>query len=89
METEDVCLIDSGITNLSDVHLKQSLRVVNLHCNKISIITGLSHLAHLCHLDLSSNHIQNLQGLDKLLSLRTLNLSCNNIKRVQGLENLK
>ncbi|KFV92518.1 Leucine-rich repeat and coiled-coil domain-containing protein 1, partial [Fulmarus glacialis] len=62
--------------------------MLNVHCNRIARIEGLSHLWHLQHLDLSSNQIRRIEGLSSLANLRTLSLSCNLITKVEGLEKL-
>uniref|UniRef100_A0A8K9XD91 Leucine-rich repeat and coiled-coil domain-containing protein 1 n=1 Tax=Oncorhynchus mykiss TaxID=8022 RepID=A0A8K9XD91_ONCMY len=61
---------------------------LNLHCNRILKVEGLTTAWHLRHLDLSSNHISRIEGLNSLASLRTLNLSCNLITKVEGLNGL-
>ncbi|KFU96205.1 Leucine-rich repeat and coiled-coil domain-containing protein 1, partial [Chaetura pelagica] len=61
---------------------------LNVHCNRIARIEGLSHLRNLQHLDLSSNQIRRIEGLSSLANLRTLSLSCNLITKVEGLEKL-
>ncbi|KFV42385.1 Leucine-rich repeat and coiled-coil domain-containing protein 1, partial [Gavia stellata] len=61
---------------------------LNVHCNRIARIEGLSHLRNLQHLDLSSNQIRRIEGLSSLVNLRTLSLSCNLIMKVEGLEKL-
>uniref|UniRef100_A0A8C9WR83 Leucine-rich repeat and coiled-coil domain-containing protein 1 n=1 Tax=Sander lucioperca TaxID=283035 RepID=A0A8C9WR83_SANLU len=61
---------------------------LNLHCNHIPGIEGLTSAWHLRHLDLSSNCISKIEGLSSLTSLRTLNLSCNLITKVEGLNGL-
>ncbi len=89
MDEGELCLIDSGIKNLSDLPLSPQLHTLNLHCNSIHTIDNLYLLRHLRHLDLSSNQIVRIEGLEALVSLRTLNLSCNLIQVVEGLENLR
>ncbi|XP_022092046.1 leucine-rich repeat and coiled-coil domain-containing protein 1-like [Acanthaster planci] len=86
---EELCLIDAGINCLTSLHFSTNLRTLNLHCNQISIINGLSRLRWLQHLDLSSNQIACIEGLESLTVLRTLNLSCNHIKVVVGLHSLR
>ncbi|KAI4872481.1 hypothetical protein NFI96_017472 [Prochilodus magdalenae] len=73
---------------LLEVPLKSSITSVNLHCNRLSKIEGLTTAWHIRHLDLSSNHISRIEGLSSLSSLRTLNLSCNSITKVEGLSGL-
>ncbi|KAF5904080.1 leucine-rich repeat and coiled-coil domain-containing protein 1 isoform X1, partial [Clarias magur] len=70
------------------VPLKPAITSLNLHCNRLSKIEGLTTAWHIRHLDLSSNHIARIEGLGALSSLRTLNLSCNNITKVEGLNGL-
>uniref|UniRef100_A0A4W3I6C6 Leucine-rich repeat and coiled-coil domain-containing protein 1 n=1 Tax=Callorhinchus milii TaxID=7868 RepID=A0A4W3I6C6_CALMI len=73
---------------LSAVPINSKVQSLNLHCNQISKLEGLSHLWQLRHLDLSSNQIVRIEGLGNLISLRTLNLSCNLITQVEGLNGL-
>ncbi|KAL3860359.1 hypothetical protein ACJMK2_010495, partial [Sinanodonta woodiana] len=89
LDSNELCLIDSGIQSMKNVPLRAHLQVLNLHSNYITKIENLSHLRLLKHLDLSSNHIAHIENLDSLVSLRTLNLSCNLISRVEGLSNLR
>ncbi|XP_043921997.1 leucine-rich repeat and coiled-coil domain-containing protein 1 [Protopterus annectens] len=84
----DLCLIDKNISSLLEIPLDPNLQSLNLHCNQISKIEGLSHVWHLRHLDLSSNQITCIKGLGTLTFLRTLNLSCNLITKVEGLDGL-
>ncbi|PWA30051.1 hypothetical protein CCH79_00009589, partial [Gambusia affinis] len=73
---------------LKDVPLSPAVTSLNLHCNHIPRIEGLSSAWHLHHLDLSSNRICKIEGLSSLTSLRTLNLSSNLITKVEGLNGL-
>eukprot|EP00062_Callorhinchus_milii_P017545 gi/632970043/ref/XP_007901421.1/ PREDICTED: leucine-rich repeat and coiled-coil domain-containing protein 1 isoform X2 [Callorhinchus milii] len=82
--SQELCLIDRNITSLSAVPINSKVQSLNLHCNQISKLEGLSHLWQLRHLDLSSNQIVRIEGLGNLISLRTLNLSCNLITQVEG-----
>uniref|UniRef100_A0A4W3I6D1 Leucine-rich repeat and coiled-coil domain-containing protein 1 n=1 Tax=Callorhinchus milii TaxID=7868 RepID=A0A4W3I6D1_CALMI len=70
------------------IPINSKVQSLNLHCNQISKLEGLSHLWQLRHLDLSSNQIVRIEGLGNLISLRTLNLSCNLITQVEGLNGL-
>uniref|UniRef100_A0A8C9WWQ0 Leucine-rich repeat and coiled-coil domain-containing protein 1 n=1 Tax=Sander lucioperca TaxID=283035 RepID=A0A8C9WWQ0_SANLU len=70
------------------VPLSPTVTSLNLHCNHIPGIEGLTSAWHLRHLDLSSNCISKIEGLSSLTSLRTLNLSCNLITKVEGLNGL-
>ncbi|XP_072544246.1 leucine-rich repeat and coiled-coil domain-containing protein 1 isoform X2 [Salminus brasiliensis] len=88
MAVGELCLIDKDISSLLEVPLNSSITSVNLHCNRLSKIEGLTTAWHIRHLDLSSNHISRIEGLGGLTSLRTLNLSCNNITKVEGLNGL-
>ncbi|XP_036375424.1 leucine-rich repeat and coiled-coil domain-containing protein 1 [Megalops cyprinoides] len=88
MADGEICLIDKNVTSLSEVPLSANVRSLNLHCNRISKIEGLTTAWHLRHLDLSSNQISRIEGLESLASLRTLNLSCNLITKVEGLVGL-
>ncbi|KAL7876298.1 hypothetical protein AOLI_G00112610 [Acnodon oligacanthus] len=88
MAVGELCLIDKDISSLSEVPLKSSITSLNLHCNRLSKIEGLTTAWHIRHLDLSSNHISRIEGLSALSSLRTLNLSCNSITKVEGLNGL-
>ncbi|NWQ91568.1 LRCC1 protein, partial [Burhinus bistriatus] len=74
--------------SLLEVSLSSDLHTLNVHCNRIARIEGLSHLRNLQHLDLSSNQIRRIEGLNSLANLRTLSLSCNLITKVEGLEKL-
>uniref|UniRef100_A0A4W5PFZ3 Leucine rich repeat and coiled-coil centrosomal protein 1 n=1 Tax=Hucho hucho TaxID=62062 RepID=A0A4W5PFZ3_9TELE len=73
---------------LLEVPLSANVTSLNLHCNHILKVEGLTTAWHLRHLDLSSNHISHIEGLNSLASLRTLNLSCNLITKVEGLNGL-
>uniref|UniRef100_A0A7N6A2D6 Leucine-rich repeat and coiled-coil domain-containing protein 1 n=1 Tax=Anabas testudineus TaxID=64144 RepID=A0A7N6A2D6_ANATE len=88
MGDKELNLIDKKITSLLDVHLGPTITSLNLHCNHIQRIEGLTSAWHLRHLDLSSNSISKIEGLSSLTSLRTLNLSCNLITKVEGLNGL-
>ena len=89
LDSQELCMIDSGIKSMRDVTLNPRLTVLNLHSNQIRRIENLLHVSKLVHLDLSSNRIQKIEGLESLTNLRTLNLACNFIQTVQGLENLR
>uniref|UniRef100_A0AAX7W3A3 Leucine-rich repeat and coiled-coil domain-containing protein 1 n=2 Tax=Astatotilapia calliptera TaxID=8154 RepID=A0AAX7W3A3_ASTCA len=73
---------------LLDIPLIPTVASLNLHCNHIPRIEGLTSAWHLRHLDLSSNCISKIEGLSSLTSLRTLNLSCNLITKVEALNGL-
>ncbi|CAK6957674.1 leucine-rich repeat and coiled-coil domain-containing protein 1 [Scomber scombrus] len=88
MEDKELSLINKNITSLLDVPLRPTVTSLNLHCNQIPKIEGLTSAWHLRHLDLSSNCISKIEGLSSLTSLRTLNLSCNTITEVEGLNGL-
>ncbi|XP_055008152.1 leucine-rich repeat and coiled-coil domain-containing protein 1 isoform X2 [Boleophthalmus pectinirostris] len=88
MGDTELCLIDKKIKSLLEVQLVSTVTSLNLHCNNISRIEGLTNAWHLRHLDLSSNCISHIEGLSSLTSLRTLNLSCNLITKVEGLNGL-
>ncbi|KAK9979303.1 hypothetical protein ABG768_012739 [Culter alburnus] len=88
MAVGELCLIDKDISNLLEVQLNPSISSLNLHCNLLTKIEGLTTAWHIRHLDLSSNHICRIEGLASLSSLRTLNLSCNLITKVEGLNGL-
>ncbi|XP_070701868.1 leucine-rich repeat and coiled-coil domain-containing protein 1 [Pempheris klunzingeri] len=88
MGDKELSLIDKNITSLPDVPLSATVPSLNLHCNQIPRIEGLTSAWHLRHLDLSSNCISKIEGLSSLTSLRTLNLSCNLITKVEGLNGL-
>ncbi|KAK1879516.1 Leucine-rich repeat and coiled-coil domain containing protein 1 [Dissostichus eleginoides] len=88
MGDKELSLIDKNITSLLDVPLSPTVTSLNLHCNHIPGIEGLTSAWHLRHLDLSSNCISKIEGLSSLTSLRTLNLSCNLITKVEGLNGL-
>ena len=48
-ESDEVCLIDSGIRTLQDVPLHLGVFTINLHCNHISRIGLLGHyMTSLC-----------------------------------------
>ncbi|NWH22682.1 LRCC1 protein, partial [Grus americana] len=76
------------LRSLLEVSLSSDLHTLNMHCNRIARIEGLSHLRNLQHLDLSSNQIRRIEGLSSLANLCTLSLSCNLITKVEGLEKL-
>ncbi|XP_072296908.1 leucine-rich repeat and coiled-coil domain-containing protein 1 [Eucyclogobius newberryi] len=88
MGDTELCLIDKKIKSLLEVQLVSTITSLNLHCNNIPKIEGLTNARHLRHLDLSSNSISHIEGLSSLTSLRTLNLSCNLITKVEGLNGL-
>ncbi|XP_059200121.1 leucine-rich repeat and coiled-coil domain-containing protein 1 [Centropristis striata] len=88
MGDKELCLINKNITSLLDVPLSPTVTSLNLHCNHIPGIEGLTSAWHLRHLDLSSNCISKIEGLSSLTALRTLNLSCNLITKVEGLNGL-
>ncbi|XP_057713059.1 leucine-rich repeat and coiled-coil domain-containing protein 1 [Corythoichthys intestinalis] len=88
MEEKEISLIDQNISSLLQVPLRPTITSLNLHCNRIPRIEGLSSLWLLRHLDLSSNCIAKIDGLATLTALRTLNLSCNVITKVEGLNGL-
>ncbi|XP_041697721.1 leucine-rich repeat and coiled-coil domain-containing protein 1 isoform X1 [Coregonus clupeaformis] len=88
MADGELCLIDKSISSLLEVPLTANVTSLNLHCNRILKVEGLTTAWHLRHLDLSSNHISCIEGLNSLASLRTLNLSCNLITKVEGLNGL-
>ncbi|XP_010286290.1 PREDICTED: leucine-rich repeat and coiled-coil domain-containing protein 1 [Phaethon lepturus] len=84
----ELSLMDKGVKSLLEISLSSDLHTLNVHCNCIARIEGLSHLRNLQHLDLSSNQIRRIEGLSSLTNLRTLSLSCNLIMKVEGLEKL-
>lgn len=86
--SDELCLIDAGVTDVSELPIREQLRVLNLHANHIERIQNVSHARFLVHLDLSSNRIQAIENLSPLARLRTLNLSCNCIQQVSGLSGL-
>ncbi|XP_010886895.2 leucine-rich repeat and coiled-coil domain-containing protein 1 [Esox lucius] len=88
MADGELCLIDKNISSLREIPLNASVTSLNLHCNRVRKVEGLTNAWHLRHLDLSSNHISRIEGLGSLQSLRTLNLSCNLITKVEGLNGL-
>ncbi|XP_069366960.1 leucine-rich repeat and coiled-coil domain-containing protein 1 isoform X1 [Paralichthys olivaceus] len=88
MGNKELSLIDKEVTSLLDIPLSPTVTSLNLHCNHIPRIEGLTSAWHLRHLDLSSNCISKIEGLSSLTSLRTLNLSCNLITKVEGLNGL-
>ncbi|KAK7944708.1 hypothetical protein WMY93_000436 [Mugilogobius chulae] len=88
MGDTELSLIDKKIKSLLEVPLVSTITSLNLHCNNIPKIEGLTNAWHLRHLDLSSNSISHIEGLSSLTSLRTLNLSCNLITKVEGLNGL-
>ncbi|KAM9323400.1 leucine-rich repeat and coiled-coil domain-containing protein 1 isoform 1-T1 [Pholidichthys leucotaenia] len=88
MGDKELSLIDKNITSLLDIPWIPTVTSLNLHCNHIPRIEGLTSAWHLQHLDLSSNCISKIEGLSSLTSLRTLNLACNLITKVEGLNGL-
>lgn len=87
-ETE-VCMLDAGIKDLSELNFSLGVTNLNLHCNIIDSMNWLSRLTTLKHLDLSSNRIGQIRGLSSCHLLQTLNLSCNLIEKVEGIHDLK
>ncbi|KAM4552463.1 leucine-rich repeat and coiled-coil domain-containing protein 1 [Odontesthes bonariensis] len=88
MGEKELSLIDRNVSSLLDIPLTPTVASLNLHCNHIPRIEGLTSAWHLRHLDLSSNRISKIEGLSSLTSLRTLNLSGNLIAKVEGLNGL-
>uniref|UniRef100_A0A3Q1FDU1 Leucine-rich repeat and coiled-coil domain-containing protein 1 n=1 Tax=Acanthochromis polyacanthus TaxID=80966 RepID=A0A3Q1FDU1_9TELE len=88
MGDKELSLIDKKITSLLHILLAPTVTSLNLHCNHIPKIEGLTSAWRLRHLDLSSNCISKIEGLSSLTSLRTLNLSSNLITKVEGLNGL-
>ena len=86
--SDELCLIDAGVTDLSKLSIREHLRVLNLHANHMEQIQNISQARFLVHLDLSSNQIRAIENLSPLVRLRTLNLSCNCIRQVSGLGGL-
>jgi leucine-rich repeat/coiled-coil domain-containing protein 1 len=86
--SEELCLIDAGISSLRGLPVNSSLVSINLHCNCIRYIENLDKAYALRYLDLSSNQISSMDGLASLRNLETLNLSCNVIDHVTGLDGL-
>jgi Leucine-rich repeat (LRR) protein len=84
----ELFMIDANVTDLTKLYLRPGLVSINLHCNRISRIEGISHLKQLRHLNLSSNQIERISGLNGLSQLKTLNLSCNLIVSIEGLKDL-
>ena len=85
---EHVLLIDKKLTFIPTNSLNDNVKSINLHCNEISQISGLQHLAQLTSLDLSSNKLTSIAGLSDLVSLKTLNLASNLLTKVEGLAGL-
>ena len=88
-EQLELCMIDSGVRDMKCLQLPTSLKYLNLHCNRISIIQNLVPLQQLKHLDLSSNEIAKISGLETCVCLETLNLACNIISKVEGIEEIR
>lgn len=88
-EQLELCMIDSGVRDMKCLQLPTSLKYLNLHCNRISIIQNLVPLQQLKHLDLSSNEIAKISGLETCVCLETLNLACNIISKVEGIEEMR
>ncbi|KAF6733971.1 Leucine-rich repeat and coiled-coil domain-containing protein 1 [Oryzias melastigma] len=88
MEDRELNLANKELTSLLDVPLGSVVTSLNLHCNHIPRIEGLTSSWNLRYLNLSSNRISRIEGLSSLSSLRTLNLSCNLITKVEGLNGL-
>lgn len=86
--SDELCLIDAGVSDLSTLPIRENLCILNLHANHIRRIQNISHACFLVHLDLSSNQIKTIENLSPLVRLRSLNLSCNCIRQVSGLSGL-
>ncbi len=84
----ELFMIDANIADLSKLYFRPGLASINLHCNRITRIEGISHLKQLHHLNLSSNQITRISGLNDLRQLKTLDLSCNLIEYIEGLKDL-
>ena len=86
---KEICLIDAGITSLTQVKVQFNTESVNLHCNLLKDIQHIDAMRYLKRLDLSSNQIKFMKGLDGMFLLESLNLACNEISVVQGLRDLR
>ncbi|KAJ1514149.1 hypothetical protein HMI55_007140 [Coelomomyces lativittatus] len=84
-------LLPSTISNNAADVSSTTLRILNLHGNRIRSIESLKEMPVLFQLlimDLSSNHISYIESLHFFRYLRVLNLSNNKIVQIQGLDTL-
>lgn len=89
-KTNQLCMIDAGITTLDNLNLPESLNNLNLHYNSIHDVgDNLAHLFNLKYLDLSSNKLKSTLGLSFCLNLQVLNLASNQITTISNLEKLR
>ncbi|PFH31367.1 hypothetical protein BESB_028020 [Besnoitia besnoiti] len=63
----------------------KNLRILNLHCNRLTSLAGIESLQLLEELVASANEIRRLEGLRGLKKLRVLDLSANKLSDVVGL----
>lgn len=88
---KEVILKSNLISKVENLVSLPNLEKLNLSCNRINDISGLSQiktLELLKFLDLSNNQIDKICGFDFLLNIETLNLAENKISKIEGLENL-
>lgn len=92
-EQRTLSLLNEGISSLESLpqlaRRPPVLTTINLHCNRITAISGLDHLAPcLTSLNLSSNRLRSMGGVWALAQLEVLDLSCNEISAIDGLASL-
>jgi hypothetical protein len=92
-EVRTLSLLNEGIGSLESLpqlaRRPPVLTTLNLHCNRITAISGLDHLAPcLTSLNLSSNRLRSMGGVWPLAQLEMLDLSCNDITAIDGLASL-
>ena len=88
MKSKHVLLINRKLSFIPETLLYPEVECINLHCNNLEKITGISNLMHLTSLDLSSNKLASISGLTGLPLLKSLNLASNFISKVEGIGEL-
>ena len=80
-------IANNGISDITPLSNRTSLRYLNLRGNVIDDVACLGHLGHLQELDLSLNNVHSLGGLYALKELESVDLSYNFITSVNALGN--
>jgi hypothetical protein len=83
----EASFIDAGLSDVSTLGDLKGIIILNLHCNKLTSISGLPILPSLMELNLSSNLFgsSDIDGLSNLPNLRILDLSGNNLSSLSSL----
>jgi len=80
----EVSAVDKNIKSIKELRRRfpsigEECACLNLHCNVITLISGLSSFLYLTELNLSDNRIEQIGGLSALSQLRILNLATNQV----------